>query len=143
MLFKIKLILASVISIGLLGALLYVQHLSSENEVLTINNANLESTVESWQKYAEDVKADSEEKSRMVRKRMNQIAQLNQRAAALSQELKHVSSQKVNECLAVRPGPDFVDRVREYAKGSSAAGAGADVSRPEPVRSAGQPEPHG
>lgn len=133
MMFKIKIIIALVLSLGVGAAVLYVNHLRSENAILTANNAVQEGAIISLKEENAAREADSKLKSQQLRERMAQIASLTKTTAQLNRELSNVTRHdpKVVECLATRPGPDFVNQLRQYTQGSGNKEAGETVPGPE------------
>lgn len=127
--FKIKIIIALVLSLGIGAAVLYVNWLRSENAILTANNAVQEGAILSLQEENAARKIDSDLKTSQLRKRMTQIADLTKTTATLNKELKHATKDnaKVVECLAVVPGPDFVNQLRKYTQGTGDEEAGEAV----------------
>lgn len=132
---KLKLILALGLSTLLLSAWFYVSHLRSENEILTLNNAQITQAVKDLQTYAKELEADQKLKNQQARSRINQIAQLQAQAATLSKNLREVTryDPKVTECLAVEPGPDFVNQLRQYTESNNDQAVGEGVPGAEPV----------
>lgn len=133
MLFKIKLIIFVLLGFGVAGAIVYVNHLRSENAILTANNAVQEGAILSLQQENAARKADSDLKTGQLRKRMTQIANLTKTTAQLNRELKNVTihDPKVTECLAVQPGSDFVNQLRKHTQGSGDEEVSEAVPGPE------------
>ena len=50
---QLKLIIMGIAVLGAMGGLMYVKHLQSENEILTLNNAKLEGAVAEQKKVIE------------------------------------------------------------------------------------------
>ena len=89
---QIKLILFFIMLMGAGGGLWYVQHLKSENEILTLNNAKLNDAVEQQQAVIEQQLRDIEAKSELNR-------QLNENNAKLTADLK-LAEEKFNKVNA-------------------------------------------
>ena len=92
MLGQIKLVFFFIMLMGAGGGLWYVQHLKSENEILTLNNAKLNDAVEQQQAVIEQQLRDIEAKSELNR-------QLNENNAKLSADLK-LAEEKFNKVNA-------------------------------------------
>ena len=89
---QIKLILFFIMLMGAGGGLWYVQHLKSENEILTLNNAKLNDAVEQQQAVIEQQLRDIEAKSELNR-------QLNENNAKLTADLR-LAEEKFNKVNA-------------------------------------------
>ena len=118
------------------GAAAYVMYLRSENATLLANEAVRQGTIESLRTEIEARQQDTEEKAQLLRERMAQIADLTRVNANLNRDLLEATKddEKVVECLAVRPGPDYVNRLREYTQSSGNEGAGEALSRSDLLR---------
>ena len=92
MLGQIKLVFFFIMLMGAGGGLWYVQHLKSENEILTLNNAKLNDAVEQQQAVIEQQLRDIEAKSELNR-------QLNENNAKLTADLK-LAEEKFNKVNA-------------------------------------------
>ena len=89
---QIKLILFFVMLMGAGGGLWYVQHLKSENEILTLNNAKLEGSVAEQQAVIEQQLRDIETKTELNK-------QLNENNAKLTADL-NLANEKFNKINA-------------------------------------------
>ena len=92
MLSQIKLVFFFIMLMGAGGGLWYVQHLKSENEILTLNNAKLNDAVEQQQAVIEQQLRDIEAKSEINR-------QLNENNAKLTADLE-LANEKFNKVNA-------------------------------------------
>ena len=92
MLGQIKLVFFFIMLMGAGGGLWYVQHLKSENEILTLNNAKLNDAVEQQQAVIEQQLRDIEAKSELNR-------QLNENNAKLTADLR-LAEEKFNKVNA-------------------------------------------
>ena len=92
MLGQIKLVFFFIMLMGAGGGLWYVQHLKSENEILTLNNAKLNDAVEQQQAVIEQQLRDIETKTELNR-------QLNENNAKLTADL-NLANEKFNKVNA-------------------------------------------
>ena len=92
MLSQIKLVFFFIMLMGAGGGLWYVQHLKSENEILTLNNAKLNDAVEQQQAVIEQQLRDIETKTELNR-------QLNENNIKLTADLK-LAEEKFNKINA-------------------------------------------
>lgn len=132
---KLKLMLLGGVALVAIvaGAWMYVNHLQSENEILTANNAQLDDALEREKQTTAQLTADSVFKDNQLLKRQDQLVKLGEVNAKLKGELRETVKEDpvVTECLGVVPGDDFINRLREYSEGQSRDRSAADV--PEPV----------
>ena len=98
---QIKLILFFVMLMGAGGGLWYVQHLKSENEILTLNNAKLEGAVAEQQAVIEQQLRDIETKEDINK-------QLTENNARLTADLQ-VANEKFNKINASGERRDIGD----------------------------------
>ena len=89
---QIKLVFFFIMLMGAGGGLWYVQHLKSENEILTLNNAKLNDAVEQQQAVIEQQLRDIETKTELNR-------QLNENNAKLTADL-NLANEKFNKVNA-------------------------------------------
>ncbi len=89
---QIKLVLFFVMLMGAGGGLWYVQHLKSENEILTLNNAKLEGAVQEQQ-------ALIEQQLRDIETQQNINKQLSENNAKLNKDL-NLANEKFNKVNA-------------------------------------------
>lgn len=127
---KIKLMLiAGALALTVLGGLwFYVSHLKSENEILTANNAQLDDALEREKQSTAALLADSAFKDKQLLLRQDQLTNLATVNAKLKGELRETETQPVQDCLAVVPSDDFINRLRKYSEGQSSNGSDSDVS---------------
>jgi hypothetical protein len=92
MLGQIKLVFFFIMLMGAGGGLWYVQHLKSENEILTLNNAKLNDAVEQQQAVIEQQLRDIETKTALNN-------QLNENNAKLTADL-NLANEKFNKVNA-------------------------------------------
>jgi len=89
---QLKLILLGIAVISAMGGLMYVKHLQSENEILTLNNAKLEGAVAEQQKLIEQQLKD-----------IAQIRDINKQLQAKNEKLTgdlNVANEKFNKVNA-------------------------------------------
>ncbi len=89
---QIKLVLFFVMLMGAGGGLWYVQHLKSENEILTLNNAKLEGAVQEQQ-------ALIEQQLRDIETQQNINKQISENNAKLNKDL-NIANEKFNKVNA-------------------------------------------
>ena len=89
---QLKLIIMGIAVLGAMGGLMYVKHLQSENEILTLNNAKLEGAVAEQKKVIEQQLKD-----------IAQIRDINKQLQAKNQKLTedlNVANEKFNKVNA-------------------------------------------
>ena len=89
---QLKLILMGIAVLGAMGGLMYVKHLQSENEILTLNNAKLEGAVAEQKKVIEQQLKD-----------IAQIRDINKQLQAKNEKLTadlNVANEKFNKVNA-------------------------------------------
>src|SRR6056300_1648423 len=89
---QIKIILFFIMILGAGGGLMYVKHLQSENEILTLNNAKLNDAVEQQQAVIEQQLRDIETKTEINK-------QLSKNNAKLTADL-NLANEKFNKVNA-------------------------------------------
>jgi hypothetical protein len=116
---KLKLIVTILLLIGATGLGTYILWLKSENKTLTANATLADATIESLELEKAVRQADADTKQAQLRKRIDQIADLTRANAQLNKELNNaiVNDPIVVNCLAVSPGADYVNKLREYTQG--------------------------
>jgi hypothetical protein len=119
--FKLKIILLFLIGSGAITAWLYVSHLRSENQILTINASKLDEVIQAKEEEIRIRTEDATIKQTQLRKRMKQIAALSATSAALNKQLTEVTHDDpvVVECLKVKPGVDYINQLRQHTGGQS------------------------
>lgn len=127
--FKIKLIIAAVMLIGVAGVFAYIKYLQAENVVLEANNATLSYGMDAQDQTITRLEADKVLAAKQVRVKQKQLANMGRLNTELKGKLREASKEDpvVAECLGVVPSNQFIDQLREYSKGQAHNEDGAAV----------------